>query len=888
MATELQRPDPDALLARVQAEEQQQQRGRLKLFLGYAAGVGKTFAMLEAAHQRFTEGVDVVVGYVETHGRAETEALVAGLETIPRLQLAYRGTFLPEMDLDAVVARHPRLVLVDELAHSNAPGSRHAKRYLDVEELLDAGIDVYTTLNVQHLESLNDVVAQITGVTVREKVPDRVIDEADEIELVDLPPQELVKRLKEGKVYVPDQASQAIQKFFRLGNLTALREVAMRRAAERVDTQMRAYMRTRAIRGPWPAADRLLVAVSPSPTSERLVHSTRRLASQLNAEWFAVYVETPEHGSLSPAARAQVTRYLQLAQNLGARIRSLPGTSVADSIVQYAHKHNVTKIIAGKSLRPRWSELLRGSIVDQIIRRSRDIDVYVIIDPAPVPTTTTSVQQLRPHQPWWRYAAGVALVLAVTLLAWFLHPVLSPTNLAMLYLLAVIMAAMFLGRGPAMLIAILSALAFDFLYIPPRFSFAVADVQYVLTFVGFFLVALIISTLIARVQNQAAAALRGETQAVELYELSRDLATAVNLDDIIQIVLRHVGETFGREAAVLLPHGGKLKPHALSPAFALEPNDLAVADWSFKHGQPAGRGTDTLGAARMRCLPLKTVRGVVGVLGVGPSAENLHMTPDQRRLMEVFASQAALAIERAELAERERATQLVHETEKLQSALLNSISHELRTPLVAITGAFSSLEEDDGDLDQATRRLLIASGHEQAERLNHLVGNLLDMTRLEAGSQSVRFEPYDVEDIVGTTLERLSTRLQDRDVRVTIPGDLPQVSADLVLVVQALVNVLDNAIKYSPEGSPITITAALVANQVEIAVADRGAGVAQEDLGRIFDKFYRVHRPDNVSGTGLGLSISKGIVEAHGGRIWATSRPGIGTTVCFTLPVCPP
>lgn len=650
MTGDLKRPDPDELLARVQLEEAQQTRGRLKLFLGYAAGVGKTYAMLEAAHVLLNDGVDVVVGYVETHGRAETEALAAGLEMIPRAQIEYRGAVLPEMDLDAVLARHPKLALVDELAHTNAPGARHAKRYLDVEELLDAGIDVYTTLNIQHLESLTDVVAQITGVTIREKVPDRLLDQADDIELIDLPPPELVKRLNEGKVYVPDQASQAIQKFFRLGNLTALREVAMRRAAERIDTQMRAYMRTRSIQGPWPAADRVLVAISPSPSSERLVHAARRLASQLDAEWFAVYVETPDHSRLSPALRAQVNGHLLLAQELGARVRSLPGQSVADTVIGYAHKHNVTKIIAGQPLRSRWSELLHGSVVDQIIRQSRDIDVYVITDTAPTPDAIPSVQQLRPHQPWWRYAAAVILIAVITVVAWFLYPVLSPVNLSMLYLLALILAAMFIGRGPSILAAMLSALTFDYLFIAPRFSFAVADVQYLLTFIGFFLVALIISTLMVRTQDQAASAQRREANTVELYELSRDLAAAGGLQDIVDVVLHHVGETFNRKAAVLMPLRDKLRVHTSTPNFVLKQNELAVADWAFKHGQAAGRGTATLSAAQVRCLPLKTVRGVVGVLVVGPSDATLHLDQDQRRLMEAFASQAAVAIERAQLA----------------------------------------------------------------------------------------------------------------------------------------------------------------------------------------------------------------------------------------------
>ena len=883
---EYQRPDPDDLLAQAQSEEAQQHRGRLKLFLGYAAGVGKTFAMLEAAHQRLAEGVDVVVGYVETHGRAETEAKLAALECIPRRQVPYHGTVLPEMDLDAVLARRPQLVLVDELAHSDAPDSRHSKRYLDVEELLAAGIDVYTTLNVQHIESLTDVVAQITGVTVREKIPDSVIDEADEIELVDLPPPELVQRLQDGKVYVPDQAARAVQKFFRIGNLTALREVAMRRAAERIDDQMRAYMRTRAIPGPWPATERLLVCISPGVSSERLIHATRRLSNQLNADWFAIYVETPDHARLSSSGRAQLARNLQLAQDLGAKVTMLPGAPVAETVVVYARKHNITKIVAGKPLRPRWSILLNGSIVDQIITQSRDIDVYVIINSAP---ESKSRDRLALHAPlpFRQYLLSMALVAAATLVAQPLTSLLSPTNLVMLYLVAVIIAAVYLGSGPSMLAAILGVIAFDFFFVAPRFSFSVGDSEYILTFVGLFLVSVVISSLTTRVRNQALSAQQRESQAVELYEVSRDLAAAGSLESIVQVVLTHVSQTFGRDAVVLLPEAGRLQMRSLAPALTLDENELAVADWVFKHGQTAGRGTDTLPAARIRYLPLKTAQGVLGVMGISPAEPSSPLSQEKRRLLEAFASQAALAIERAQLAERTRQMQILQATEKLQSALLNSISHELRTPLVAITGALSSLRDDAGGLDEATRRSLAADGYEEAEQLNRLVGNLLNMTRIEAGALRVNAEPCDVEEVIGTALERISNRLEGREVKLTVAPGLPAVPMDPVLVVQVLVNLLDNAVKYSPSGSPVTLSARETAGRLEVAVIDQGSGVQPDDLSRIFDKFYRVHRPDNVNGTGLGLAICKAIVEAHRGHIWAANRSSGGLIVRFTLPLQP-
>ena len=710
MSTERVRPGPDELLAQSRSDEQQPARGKLKIFLGYAAGVGKTYAMLEAAHQRLAEGVDVVVADVETHGRPETDALLQGLVSIPRRQIEYRGMALAEMDVDAVLARKPQLALVDELAHSNAPGSRHSKRYLDVEELLDAGINVYTTLNIQHLESLNDVVAQITGIVVREKIPDDIISQADDIELADLPPQELLGRLKEGKVYIPDQAARAMERFFRLGNLTALREMAMRRAAVRVNDQMRNYMRTRAIPGPWPAAERLLVCISPSDFGERLVHAAKRLADDQNAEWFAVYVETAGHARLTQAERDRVARNLQLAEELGARAISLPGSSVAEATLAYAHRHNITQIIAGKPLRPRWAELLRGSVVDQIIRGSGNIDVHIITNVAPLvkPERVPSAEQGPGRR---NYLLALGLVAAVSVLSELVGRVVTPVNLVMLYLAVVVVAAMYLGRGPAVMTALLSVFVFDFFFVPPRLTFVVADTQYLLTFAGLLVVGLVISTLTSRARDQAESAQRRETQAVALYEFSRDLAVARELDAILGTIATHVSETFSREAAVLLPReDDTLEVSAVSHAFHLDENELAVAQWVFSHDQPAGRGTNTLPAAKVRYLPLRTPRGVVGVLGVAPTDPSARLAPEQRRLMEVFASQAALAIERSQLAEHARQVQLLQATERLQSALLNSISHDLRTPLVTITGAFSNLETAGERLDAAERQSLARAG----------------------------------------------------------------------------------------------------------------------------------------------------------------------------------
>jgi len=883
MSVEPSRPDPDELLAQVQAEEQQDKRGRLKIFLGYAAGVGKTYAMLEAAHQRKTEQVDLVVGYVETHGRVETENQLSGLDIIPPLKIEYHGVQLPEMDIDAILLRNPRLVLVDELAHTNAPGSRHAKRYQDVEELLDRGINVYTTLNIQHIESLNDVVAQITGTKVRETIPDNVIDAVTDIELIDLPPDELINRLQEGKVYIPDQAQQAIKKFFRKGNLTALRELTMRRAAERVDDQMRSYMRTRSIPGPWPAGERLLVCISPGALGERLIRTARRLADELSAEWLAIYVQTPDQARLSQEQRDHVAGSLRLAEELGAKTTSIPGQSVAETVMEYAHSHNVTKVIAGKPIHSRWTEFLRGSVVDHLIRLSGSIDVYVISSEAES-TTRKVLEGWRPHRPWTRYFWGLMLVGATTGFCTLIAPYISPTNLIVAYLLAVVLAAFYLGRGPAILTSILGVAAFDYFFVPPFLTLAISDTEYLLTFLGLLAVGLVISQLTSQVREQAEAAKQREVQTVALYELGRDLTETTGLEAVTQTAIGHVGQTFSREVTIFLPVAGILKVFASSSELAISDDDLAVAAWTFEHGQPAGRGTDTLPEASMRYQPLKTMRGAVGVLGVKPSIPDRFLTRDQLRTLDAFTNQIALAIERARLAEQTRQTEMLEITDKLQNALLNSISHDLRTPLVSITGALSSLTNDQVTLNESARRSLIETASEEADRLNRLVGNLLDMTRLESGAMHVRREACDLQDLVGSSLEEVGSRLGDRLIVVDVPDTLPLVSMDFVLIQRVLVNVIDNGLKYSPQESPLEIRAQMAGAFVEITVADRGMGIPPEDLSRIFDKFYRVQRPDNVNGTGLGLAIGKGIVDAHGGFISAENRPGGGTIITIALP----
>ncbi len=880
------RPDPDELLARVQADEKQKSRGHLKIFFGYAAGVGKTYAMLEAAHQRKDEGVDVVVGYVETHQRVETESMLEGLEVIPPKIISYRGVQLTEMNIDAVLARKPNLVLVDELAHTNAPGSRHAKRYQDVEELLLAGINVYTTLNIQHLESLNDVVAQITGTKVKETIPDRVIDEVTDIELIDLPTDELLNRLKEGKVYVPEQASRAIERFFRQGNLTALRELTMRRAADRVDDLMLDYMGKRAIPGPWPAGERLLVCISPGAISERLVRTARRLADELKAEWYAVFVETPANARLSSEQRDRVDRMLRLAEELGAKSLTLPGQSVADTVANYARNQNITKIIVGKSRRSNWARLLRGSVADHLIQLSSPIDVY-FVNSEPESSSSPAARPAEHWQQglWLKYLGGIALVVIASGICALVAPYISPTNLIVIYLLSTVVASIFLGRGPAILASILSVAAFDYFFVPPRLTLAVSDTEYILTFLGLLAVSLVISYLTTQVQDQARAAQRRESQTAALYELGHDLTAAVGLEAVARTIIEHIGMVFSREVAIFLEAKGELKLYMASQGLSVAENELAVATWAFEHGQQAGRGTDTLPEASMHYEPLKTTRGVIGVLAIKPVEQSRYLNPDQRRILEAFTNQVALAIEGARLVEQARQNELLEATEKLQTALLNSISHDLRTPLVSITGALSSLEESGPAMNQEVWGSLIETAREEAERLNRLVGNLLDITRLEAGAVQLHRQEYDIQELIGSSLEQVGNLLKNRLLTVDIPSKLPLVSLDFVLFSRVLVNIIDNALKYSPPDKAIEIQVRLNSHDLEIRIADRGEGIPNEDLERIFDKFYRVQRPGSVSGTGLGLSICKGIVEAHGGTIRAENRSGGGSIFIVCIPL---
>ena len=685
------RPDPDALLARVRDEEARAKRGRLKIFFGAAPGVGKSYAMLEAAHKLQSEGIDVVVGYVELHGRPETEALLAGLEVLPPQSLEHRSLVLNEFDLDAALQRRPAVILVDELAHSNHPGARHPKRWMDIEELLGAGIDVYTTVNVQHLESLNDVVAQITGVQVRETVPDKVFDSADEVELVDLPPDDLLQRLQEGKVYVEQKARHALEAFFRKGNLIALRQLALRATADRVDTSMREYRDRHAISNTWPAGERVLVCVGPDPLSARLVRSARRLATALHAEWLAVYVETPALVRLSRQARDRVLQTLKLAESLGADTENLSGESVASTLLAFARQRNVSKIIVGKPARGRWHDRFRPSLVDEIVRGSGDIDVYVIsgepgaenVAPPRLPKRSSKLSA---------YLRAVIVVAVVTLVCAVLNRRVEGTNLVMLYLLGTVLVATRFGRGPSVLAAVLSVISFDFLFVAPVYSFAVSDAQYLITFSVMLATGLVTSNLAARGRRQASVAQQRERRTGELFALSRDLAQSRDLAGLSQILSRHVLSAIEGEAAVLLPDADGLLQdpthfcaRGVAPAnltrYPVPGNDLGIAQWAYDHGQKAGHNTDTLGSAEAIYLPLNAMRRCIGVLALRPKDPRQIEVPEQMHLLESFVNQAAVAMERVQLVEGAQAASMEVESEKLRNVLLSAISHDFRTPL---------------------------------------------------------------------------------------------------------------------------------------------------------------------------------------------------------------
>lgn len=870
-----QRPSPDALLKAAQREE----RGRLKIFLGAAPGVGKTFEMLLTAQARRREGIDVVVGVVETHGRAETEQLLTGLEVIARQSIAYRGLVLDEMDLDAVLARRPSLVLVDELAHSNAPGSRHPKRYLDVEELLSAGIDVFTTLNIQHVESLNDVVARITRIRVRETVPDSVLDAADDIEVIDIAPDDLIQRLKEGKVYVPKTAQRAIEHFFAPGNLTALRELALRRTAQRVDEQLLSHMRTHAIRGPWAAGERLVVCIGESAQCAALVRQAKRMADQLHAPWTALYVETARTQRLTDVERDRIADCQRLADSLGGEAMTVPGVDIPVEILRFARDNNVTQIVVGKSNRSRWFEMLHGSVVHDLVRAAGSIGVHVtsgdVHDGGETIQPTTVHTREEPRGPGLvAYAVSCAAVAVALGLGLLLRPVLGIENVDLFFLIAVLLIAGQYGLWPSMLASIISVLAYNFFFFPPVYSFTIRDPVHVVAVFFFMLAALVASNLAGRVRDHANATRVRARTSEALYAFSRKVAGVAALDDLLWAAAYQIASMLKLNVVILVPEDGQLVVHVgYPPEDRIDGADLAAAHWSWKHNSPAGRGAETLPGGKRLFVPLRTSRGSVGVIGLDREQPGPLFTPDERRLLDALLDQTAVAIERVRLAKEIDEARVLTETERLRAALLTSISHDLSTPLASLLGAATSLQSYDALYDTKARQELIGTILDEGERLNRFVRNLLDMTRLESGAIELNREMVDIGEAIGAALERCGRMLSQHRVELNIAPDLPMFELDAVLLEQVLINLLDNASKYTPPGSAVTLLARRQAGSIVVEVCDEGPGMPESELQRVFAKFHRLETGDRKHpGTGLGLAVCRGFVEAMGGTITAGNR----------------
>ncbi len=892
-----QRPDPDELLSQVNRQADQARRGRLRIFFGASAGVGKTYAMLEAARAARATGADLVVGYVEPHGRRETESLLEGLERLSHLAVRYRGIVRQEFDLEAALRRRPAVLLVDELAHSNLvegePPPRHAKRWQDIEELRDAGIDVWTTLNVQHLESLNDVVAGITGVRQRETIPDHVFDQASEIELIDLPAEDLLARLRAGKVYVARQAGMAQDNFFRSSNLNALRELALRRTADRVDAAARDQSLPRdSTARPWLSRDRLLVAIGPDAQSEQLVRAGKRMADALDAPWTAVYVETPDLLRLPERDRNRRIDVLRLAESLGGETVTLDGPSAAETLLEYAQTRRATKLLVGSPKRRGLRRLLRPSTTLTLMRNLRGLDVIMIGSlQSPEATPRENARDAAPGDlpravRWDRYAWATGIMAGCTAVAFAMFPFFELVNIVMVYLLGAAIAGLRLGRGPSILASVLAVAAFDFCFVPPRYSFKVSDLEYLVTFAVMLTVALVIATLMASIRQQTRVAGARERRTALLYAMSRELAATRGLETMAGVAVRHVAEVFEARAVVLLadPQGRLRRPRAPPQPDSFREADLSIAQWVFDRGKSAGLGTDTLPAAPAIYLPLAGGRATLAVLAVLPENRRRVLLPEQRFLLETFAGQTALALERALLADAGEVARIAAERESLRNTLLSSISHDLRTPLAVMSGAGSTLLEQGERLDAPTRDRLARTIVERAADMSQLVSNVLDLMRLESGEVRPRLDWQTIDDLVGAALEPRRERLAAHSVTLRFSPELPPIAVDATLLVQVLGNLLDNAARYTPPGTFISVSAEASSAWARVVVEDNGPGLPGGDPERLFDKFQRGRDEEAVIGAGLGLTICRAILRIHGGDIVAGASSAGGARFELRLP----
>lgn len=882
-----QRPDPDALLARMQEQERKAQRGKLRIYFGASAGVGKTYAMLAAARQWQASGKQVQVGVIETHGRSETMAMLEGLAVLPLKQVAHRGRRMTEFDIDGALAGGAPLILVDELAHANAPGSRHPKRWQDIEELLDAGIDVYTTVNVQHLDSLNDVVGGITGIRVSETVPDTVFDSADEVVLVDIPADELLARLKSGRVYQAQQAERASKNFFRKGNLIALRELALRRTADRIEGDVRAYRIEKSIDAIWKTGAALLACVGPHGAGEHIVRSTARLASQLGTSWQAIYVETPKLQRLSARQREQILKTLKLAQDLGASTAVLSGNDIAQEICEYARSHNLSKIVLGRaSAAWRW----RQPPAKRIARYAPELDLIEI--GMPKQQAAPAGRHAAPDEEPGKgrigaYLAGGGASLATALLCWQLAGLLDLPNIAMLFLLVVMLVAVRLGRGPSVLATCVSVAALDFFFVPPQYTFAIADLQYIVTFAVMLAVGLITGHLTADLRFQARVAAHREGRWRALYEFSRELSGVLQTEQIFDTTRRFIAQAFRAKATLLVPDDGgrlqlpplQLAERARTPQLSVL--DLGIAQWAFDHAEVAGLGTDTLPASRLFYLPMVAPMRTRGVLAIEPQQRRWILIPEQRQQLETFAALAAIALERVHYIEVAQNALVSMESERLRNSLLAALSHDLRTPLTLLVGLSEALAQS-GTLGaqqlQQARTL-----HDESLRMSALVANLLDMARIQSGAVHLHLQWQSLEEVVGSALRASAAALKDHSVRTRLARDLPLISFDGLLLERVLCNLLENAAKYTPQGSAIEVAAELHGQMVEVSVTDNGPGLPPGREEALFEKFTRGERESATPGVGLGLAICRAIIEAHGGRIEARPSADGGARIVFSL-----
>lgn len=876
-----QRPNPEKLLQRVQVEERKEKRGKLKIYLGAAPGVGKTHEMLHDAQEERAKGLDVVIGVVESHGRKEIEEMLKAFEILPRQTLDYHGKPLLEFDLDAAFKRHPGLILIDEMAHTNAPGLRHTKRWQDIKELLDRGINVYTTLNVQHIESLNDDVAQIIHAPIKETVPDSMIELADTIELVDLPPEALLKRLEEGKVYIPEQAMLAAEHFFRRGNLIALRELALRVTAAHVGTEVLLYRQDEGIKHIWPIRDKILVCVGPKPEAIKLIRAAKRIANSLQAEWLAVYIDTPK---ASENSRNSAIQNLHLAEQLGAKTRVLSGFDIVNEVMNFAREQNVTQIMIWKQIRTRWQDWFRQNLADELVRQSEEIDVYIMTGIA----SEVKIKKITAREysiPWKEYLIGISIVTLATVVNFIFYPYLAASNLIMVYLLGVIIVALKGQAGPSILASILSVLAYDFFFIPPFYSFAVSDVQYVFTLIIMLLVTQIISHLTIRIRNQAESARFIQHQTSELYTLSQQLSSQRGVDKLLETGVQFIADAIDGEVLALLPINDQLEIHGNTMSEqALDSKEQGIARWVYELGQMAGFGTDTLSFSKALYLPLLTSHGAIGVLRILPKQQPLF-PPEKMRFLEACANQIALALEVDRLQEQTKKSELKTETDRVRNTLLQSVSHDLRVPLVSIMAAASMQIEMAKQLKPDENIKLAKNIYLETEQLSRLINNLLQVSYLESDVAKLQKKPSSLYETINTVIKTSTKKLGKRPVNINVSGDLPKISFDNILLQEVFINLIDNAVKFTPPLSSIDITAVVEGDHLLVSVEDHGPGIVTDEVDKLFEKFYRGRLLTTERGLGLGLAICRMIIDAHGGKMWAENRKDGGAVFRFTLPL---